>query len=145
MSGSVNSARRGSSLAEVLLAAGILTTVLLLLVGVFIGGLNLMERSEVYTTASNVAREVFETLQDEGGFAALPLEPSEFDGSRPDPRVDRFPPEPYPVATRNGREFTISLETLHPSSRMTAVLVTVAWESGQLQLEKVFHAADAAI
>jgi len=138
----MNRDRRGLTLAEVLFSAAILTTVLLLLVGVFIGGLGLMERSEVHTAASGIGRGILETLEDEGGFSALPLTDEVFNGANPDPKRDAFPPDPYPVAQRGGRDYVVRVEVDVLSDRMAAVLVTVAWDSGRIQLEKVFHGAD---
>ena len=127
------------------MAVGLLAMVLVLLVGVFLGGLQLMQRSEVHTAASSIGREVMETIEDEGGFACLPLHPTSFNGANPDARLDGFPPEPYPVTSRAGREFVVRVETQTLSSRMAAVLVTVSWDGGRIQLEKVFHAANSAL
>lgn len=142
----------GLTLAEVLMAVGILAMVLIFVIGVFIGGLNLMERSEVHTDASSIGRELLETIEDEGGFAALPSDDVIFDGKVPTPRVDGFPPEPYPVAQR-GREYTIRVEVRKPPGgerRLGAVLVTVSWDDGgrgesRIELEKVFHASDSVL
>lgn len=135
------------TLAEVMMAAGILVVVLLLLIAVFIGGLQLMERSEVHTAASSIGREVLETIEDAGGFAALPLLASQFDGAVPDDTLDGFPPQPYPKAQRDGRDYVIKAQTIKVGTRdrSTAVLITVSWDGGSVQLEKVFHAADAAL
>ncbi len=135
------------TLAEVMMAAGILVVVLLLVIAVFIGGLQLMERSEVHTEASSIGREILETIEDAGGFAALPLVAGKFDDSIPDARVDGFPPKPYSEAERGGREYNVTVETkaVGTTNRSMAVLVTVSWGEGRIQLEKVFHAADAAL
>lgn len=138
-------ARKGLTLAEILMAVGLLSMVLILLVGVFIGGLQLMQSSEVHTAASSIGREVMETIEDEGGFACLPLDSSSFNGANPDATVDGFPPEPYPTASRGGRDFVLRVETQNLSARMTAVLVTVSWDGGRIQLEKVFHAANSVL
>lgn len=137
--------RPGLTLAEVMVSVGLLSMVLLLLVGVFVAGLQLMQRSEVHTAASTIGREILETIKDEGAYAALPLQNANFNGLNPDAKIDGFPPDPYPRATRDGREFVIRVEVLHQSPRMAAVLVTVGWGEGRIQLEKVFHAADAAL
>ena len=134
--------RRGLTLAEIIFSAGILTTVLVLLVGVFTGGLQLMQRSEVHTAASTIGREILETIQDEGGFGSLPTGDVSFNGANPDPKVDGFPPEPYPTATRDGRDYVVRIEVQEISARMSAVMVTVSWNGGRVQLEKAFHAAD---
>jgi hypothetical protein len=137
--------RRGLTLAEILFSAGILTTVLVLLVGVFTGGLQLMQRSEVHTAASSIGREVLETIQDEGGFATIPPGDVSFNGVNPDPKVGDFPPDPYPVASRDGRDYSIRVEVKEVSDQMSAVMVSVSWDGGRVQLEKVFHAADSAL
>ena len=133
---------KGLTLAEILIAVGLLTMVLVLLVGVFIGGLQLMQRSEVHTAASSIGREVMETIEDEGGLACIPLHSTAFNGANPDASVDGFPPAPYPRVSRAGREFVVRVETHSLSARMAAVLVTVSWGGGRIQLEKVFHAAN---
>ena len=141
--------KSGLTLAEILFSAGILTIVLVLLVGVFVGGLNLMERSEIQTAASSIGREIIETIQDEGGFGALPEGDIVFNGGNPDPKMGDFPPDPYPTASRDGRDYSVRVEVKEVSSRvpnrMSAVLVTVSWDGGRIQLEKVFHAADSAL
>jgi len=134
--------RRGLTLGEIMFSAGILTTVLVLLVGVFTGGLRLMQRSEIHAAASTIGREVLETIQDEGGFGSLPRGDVSFNGANPDPKIDNFPPAPYPVATRDGRDFVVRVEVEELSPRMSAVMVTVGWDGGRIQLEKAFHAAD---
>ena len=126
------------------MSVGLLTGVLILLVGVFLGGLSLMERSEVHTAASSIGREVMETLEDEGGFSAVPDGTFSFDGSVPDPKLGGFPPDPYPLTTRDGREYTVKVEVQSLTDELRAVLVTVSWETGRIQLEKAFNAANSA-
>lgn len=132
---------RGLTLSELLISVGLLAVVILTIVGVFIGGLKLMNNSKVRTGASNIARQVLEAIEDEGGFVALPDEESLFDGAVPTPAVEGFPPAPYPVAQADGRDFTVVVETRNLGARARAVLVTVNWDDRSLKLEKVFHAA----
>jgi len=127
------------------MAAGLLTAVLVLLVGVFAGGLQLMQRSEVHTAATTIGRSVLEDLEDRGGFTAVPHGPVVFDGSNPDPKSGNFPPDPYPVAVQDGREYTVTVEVRSPSSRLRSVLVSVSWGSGKIRLEKVFHASNSVL
>ena len=77
--------QRGLSIPELLMAIGILAVVILTIVGVFIGGLKLMNNSKVRTAASNVGKEVLEAIEDEGGFVAIPEQETIFDGAVPAP------------------------------------------------------------
>ena len=117
--------------------------VLVALIGVFIGGLKLMDGSQLRTKASNVGREVLEAIADEGGFDFVPTTDSFFDGVAPTPTRQSFPPPPYPQAEREGRTFTVSVETSTLTERTRAVLVTVTWgEEGSVQLERTFNAVE---
>ena len=126
------------------MSVGLLTGVLILLVGVFLGGLNLMERSEIHTAASSIGAELMETIEDEGGYSSIPDGTYAFDGATPTPKLGSFPPDPYPKATRAGREFTVKVEVQSPTDELRAVLVTVSWDTGRIQLEKAFNAANSA-
>lgn len=132
---------RGLTLAEVLLSSAILTVVLLLLIGVFISGLKLMQRSETLTAASTIGREFLETVEDIGGYSALPTTDSVFNGANPDDPVNEFPPSPYPTTIREGREYSLRVETKRDGD-ITAILVTVTGDEGRAQLEKVYHEAE---
>ncbi len=123
------------------MAIGILAVVILTVVGVFIGGLKLMNNSKVRTAASNVGKEMLEAIEDEGGFVAIPDQETVFDGAVPAPQVDGFPPEPYPTTRTDNRDFVIVVETRNIDDRSRAVLVTVNWDDRSLKLEKMFHAA----
>jgi Tfp pilus assembly protein PilV len=128
----------GLTLAEVVLATGLLTLVVVIVMGVFIGGLRLMSRSEQRTQATNLARLLLESINDQGGFHALPDTDTTFDGKVPDPAVNDFPPTPYP----GNEHLVVTVKTRALSDRTRAVLVNVAWNSGAVQLEKVFHATE---
>lgn len=135
--GSVRRSNIGLTLAEVVLATGLLTLVVVIVMGVFIGGLRLMSRSEQRTQATNLARLMLESIDDQGGFHTLPDSDSIFDGTVPDPAVNNFPPAPYP-----GNELAITVQTRALTTRTRAVLVNVTWNSGSVRLEKVFHATE---
>jgi len=127
--------RLALTLAEVIIAVGLLGLATLSLMAVFIGGLRLMSRSEVRTSASNLGNAVLESITDIGGFHAIPDTDRTFDGNVPDPTSSGFPPSPYP----GNAEFTITVETKIVTASTRAVQVTVRWDEGRVQLEKVFN------
>jgi hypothetical protein len=117
------------------MAVGLLAIATLSLIAVFIGGLQLMSRSEERTAASNLGSAVLESISDIGGFHAVPNSDSLFDGARSDPAINNFPPSPYPAA----EGFTIAVETRVVTARTRAVQVTVSWDEGRVKLEKIYN------
>ena len=129
---------RGLTLAEVVVATGLLTVVVVIVMGVFIGGLRLMSLSEQRTQATQMAQAMLESIADQGGFQALPDVDSAFDGKVPDAAVDGFPPAPYP----GNENLVIAVRTRVLTDTTRAALVTVRWASGEVRLEKTFHATE---
>lgn len=131
--------RHGLTLAEVLFALAIIASVVLVVVGVFAGGIHLMNRSEKRTQASNLGGDLLEQIADEGGFSHLPDVDRVFDGRVPDaPDTSGFPPSPYPASG----DYTVVVTTRVLTGVTRAVLVEVHWDSGAVKLEKVFHAVE---
>ena len=118
--------RRGFTLAEVLLALLLIVLSALSLIGVLTGGLRLMSRSEELTLATELARSVVERIK-EMDPVEIP-EQANFDGGPP--TSGGFPPEPYPLAERNGREYRVSVVTNPAGLHSVRVLVTISWNSG---------------
>jgi hypothetical protein len=134
----MNRSFRGLTTLEIILATGLLSVVILGMIAVFMGGLKLMSGTELRTRASNVGAQVLESISERGGHEILPDEDLVFSGAVPDPMLEQFPPAPYP----SQEEFTISVETRILSARTTAVLVIVAWDTGNVRLERVFNEVD---
>lgn len=135
---------RGLTLAETLVAIGLLSVVVLTVIGVLLSGLRLLTLSQEMTDASNIGRQFMEAVRERGGYSVIPPSISDFDGSLPDAAGPRFPPAPYPSSQLNGRLYTLRVRTAQSSDNVRAVLVEVAWEDdGSIILETAFHAADA--
>lgn len=133
---------RGFTVAEILIALGLVVTALLVLVGVFGGGLNLMANSQEHTVAVEQAKEFLESIEEGGGFAMLPTTAKVFDGSVPDSPESGFPPAPYPVVAVDGRSYVLTVRVEpHPTlAEVTAVEVEVRWgERGRTRLETSFR------
>lgn len=125
----------GLTLAEVVLAVGLIGFVTLGLMGTIVGGLKLMSRSETRTAASNLGAGVLESIADNGGYHCIPDSDLTFDGKRPDPQVKDFPPPPYPGDDR----FTTIVRCRVVTPKTRAVQVEVSWGQGRIRLEKVFN------
>ena len=125
----------GLTLAEVIIAVGLIGFVTLGLIGTIVGGLKLMSRSETRTAASNLGAGVIEAISDNGGFHSIPDSILTFDGKTPDPQIDEFPPAPYPGDDR----FTTTVRCRVVTPKTRAVQVEVSWRQGSIQLEKVFN------
>ena len=118
---------RGFSLAEMLLALGLLSVGLLALIGVLTGGLHLMSKSEEITSATQVARSVIERIKDMEP-AAVP-ENGTFGGSNL-ANSSGFPPAPFPTTQSNGRTYDLTVTTTRVGPHTVSLEVTVTWEDG---------------
>lgn len=111
--------RRGSSLLENLLAVSLLATALLTVLGVFIGGLQLIQRSQKVTIATGAAREIIE--RSKGMIGNLPGGTSTFDGrmNPAPPAVAGFPPAPYPRLIQGDLSMPIVVSTRRSGDKTT--------------------------
>jgi len=124
----------GLSLAEVILAFGLLAVAILSLIGVATSGLGLMARGNELTTATSLGHEFLERVRADP--SGLPSAGS-FLGSVPTPLLDGFPPSPYPGETIQGQSYTINVTTepVPDTERLVAVEVVVRWgERSQVRL-----------
>ena len=122
--------RYGLAIAEVLVAMGLLAIIALGVMAVFMGGLDLMARSEEVSTATEVGREFLERTRF-AGHGALPVGSNSYDGFVPDsPTLSGFPGSPYPVAAVNGREYTLKVtsEPVVGTNELMLVRVEVHWD-----------------
>lgn len=129
---------KGLTLAEVIIAVGLIGFVTLGLIGTIIGGIKLMSRSETRTAASNYGAAILESISDNGGFGYVPDTDITFDGNVPDPRIDDFPPELYP----GNDQFTTVVRCRVLTPRTRAVEVEVSWGDGRAKLEKVYNVVE---
>lgn len=132
---------RGFSLSELLVSLGLLTFAILALLGVFISGLSWMGHSELQSSANQVALEVIEAIRSEGGYSYLPEDSIRFDGRVGDPKVDDFPPDPYPDLLLDGVIYQVVVEVRqHPELvGVRGVRVEVYWgDTGRTVVETAF-------
>ena len=126
---------RGLSLAEIMLAFGLLSVAFLSLIGVATGGLDLMARGNELTTATSLGHELLERVRaDSGGIPSS----AAFLGTAPTPTVDGFPPSPYPITLVKGRSYLLDVTTepVPGTERLISIQVVVRWgERVQVKLE----------
>lgn len=82
---------------EIMVALGIVAFALITMIGVYISSIRLMTRGEEMTRASEVARSSLESIKLQG-YGKVPPNAT-FDSRNSDPKVDDFPPDPYPGPT----------------------------------------------
>ena len=127
------------TLAEVLLAVGLVAVALLGLASVFIHGLQLGSGSHEVTAATEVAREVLERVR-AAGYPALGA-PASYDGAIPTAQNGQgFPPYPYPFKEVGGRVYTVFVRTETRGLNLTGVEVRVSWgPRSSVSLEALVH------
>lgn len=93
---------------ENLLAVALLATALLSILAIFIGGLQLIGRTEKVTAATGAAREVIERSK-KLGIGVFPATLTTWDGRQASPAapVAGFPPAPYPRLTFGGVDMPV--------------------------------------
>ncbi len=94
---------------------------------VFISGLKMSRASVNITGATNVARELLETVKQQGySTTAVGV----FDGRTPDPvdAASGFPPAPYPTTTVDNHVYTTVVRCQNFSPTIRAVEVDVYWD-----------------
>jgi type II secretory pathway pseudopilin PulG len=123
---------RGFTVAETILAFGLVAIALLAVVGLFTSSFRLQNRSTSLTTGTEIAREQLEVIKLLGRDAPPPID-AEYDGSVPTPQEDSgFPPPPYPFIVREGIIYTLSIKVEPAPDTATAKVVTVqvSWKDG---------------
>jgi type II secretory pathway pseudopilin PulG len=134
---------------EVMVSIGMLGLAALSLLTVFVGGLQLMQRSNEMAAANDIAKSTLEAIKRDfrlHQFAALPSGDYVYEsrGDTPDAadtnEHNTFPPAPYPQTTINGETYNLVVEGRDEGSRLKFVKVTVYWgESQNLSLETLIH------
>lgn len=124
-----------------MLAVGLLAVAVLAVVGVFTSSLELMHHSENHSVASELGRELFETIRASGGYAFIPAGSNRFDGRANQPKVSGFPPDPYPEIQVDGRryQFVVSVEEHPDLPDVRGVRIEIYWGTrGRTVLETAF-------
>lgn len=119
--------KRGLSLAEVILALGLISIAGLALIATFLSGTRMMDQSTDLSMATDVGREFLETVRAQGYEQTVV---GVFDGSLPTPpdATTAFPSAPYPTTVRDQEEFTVTVDCSQYSPSTRLLKVTVSWE-----------------
>ena len=130
---------RGLTLAEVILSLGLLAIVGLAMMGAFVGGNQMAQKSVDMSAATDVSREFIEQVK-AGSFEKTTV--GVFDGSVPTPidPANEFPPAPYPLVRRNNVDFTlvVTCEDYSVTTRLVKVRVFFG-KSGQTEMGTLIH------
>lgn len=132
--------RRALTVAEVVMALGILATAILALVAGFIGALELNSRSVELAVASQVGRDFMEQVKEQG-YDRVPEGTFTFNGANNDPPTAQgFPPTPYPRVQANGVGHTLRVRVETKGATLKVVVVEVTWgEHGRVILETYLY------
>lgn len=105
----------------------VLAIAILGIASTFISGLKLAQASSNLTAATNVARDVLETVR-KRGYAATAV--GVFDGRVPDPvhAASGFPPAPYPNTTVDNHLYTVVMRCRDASPTIRSVEIDVYWD-----------------
>ncbi len=117
----------GLTLMEVIFALGMISTVLVIVFTVLIGGLRMQERAELVEQGSSLIREQLEEIKAH----PFSIQEGHFDGRAGDPTVNGFPPPPYPSGER-GRELWLEIQVEAHDERIWYVRVTAMSEDQQM-------------
>ena len=128
----------GLSVAEIIVAMTLIAVAVLAVIGLFTGAFKALNRSDLMTEGTEIAREVIEQTKLLGRDAPPPNDTT-YDGFVPTPSEPTgFPPEPYPQVVRDGITYTVSV-TVEPAPGTTnakVLTVVVRWkETGRAELQ----------
>jgi len=119
------------------MAVALLGSCLLGLLTVIVSGLDLADRSDQITIATEIARDEMEAIK-ERGFTWPPGGEQVYSGDRP--RDRGFPPAPYPRVTRDGWDYLVTVTIGDVATSVRNVRVQVRWgERGEVSLETYLH------
>lgn len=123
---SLKSKRRAVTVAEIMMAFGIVAMAILALVTGFIGALEMNARSVETAVASQVGRDFLERVN-EAGYDNVPDGTFVFSGAANDPQTaEGFPPAPYPRVEANGQVHTLTVRVSTKGATLKVVVVEVA-------------------
>lgn len=124
---SVGRSAAGLTLAELMVAIGIVSFSLLTLMGVLTYSLGAVDGDRQLSTASNLAREVMESVRSDG-FTSIPAGTLTFDGRVPDPKAGDFPPAPYPLVVNEEGDYEVVV-SVAPKGVLKSVTVDVYYQT----------------
>ena len=129
------SSPRAFTLAEVVMAIGILAFAFVTVITLMVGGLRQLEQSNQYSQAQSLARQQLESIRSQG----YALDSCLYDGRIPNPPVAGFPPPPYPGVS-NEQPYKIVVKVDKFSSRLCNCWVDVYWgPRHHLRAESIVH------
>lgn len=128
------------TVAEVIMALGIVAIAILALVSGFIGAIEMNARSVDTAVASQVGRDFLERVN-ELGYANVPDGSFVFDGAANDPQTAQgFPPAPYPRVVANGQAHILSVRVSTKGATLKVVVVEVtAGKRGRATFETYLY------
>ena len=117
--------KRAVTVAEVMMALGIVAIAILALVTGFIGAIEMNARSVEMAVASQVGRDFLERVN-EFGFENVPEGTFVFTGATGDPQTaEGFPPAPYPRVEANGQVHTLTVRVSTKGATLKVIVVEV--------------------
>lgn len=125
MGRSLRTSRRAVTVAEVMMAFGILAVAILAIVSAFLGAIELNARSVDTAVATQVGRDFLERVN-ELGYDSVPDGTYTFVGANNDPQNgDGFPPAPYPKVVANGKDHYLQVRVSTKGATLKVVVVEV--------------------
>lgn len=122
---SLRTRQKGVTVAEMVMAFGILAIAILAIVSGFLGAIELNARSVDTAVASQVGREFLERVH-ELGYDIVPEGNFTFVGANNDPQTaDGFPPAPYPKVQANGKDHFLQVRVSTKGATLKVVVVEV--------------------
>ncbi len=129
--------RAGVTLAEIILAIGLLSVAVLGLLGVFVSQMALSGKSSQMSTADRLGHSLLEKSRRRG---YNEISAGSFSGSLPDPvSASGFPPWPYPKQTVNNRAFVLNVTAALVQPGLMGIQVDVHWDGGKTSLKTYVH------
>lgn len=128
------------TVAEIIMALGIIATAILAIVAGFIGAIELNSRSVELAVATQVARDFLERVKEQG-YDQVPEGTFTFQGANNDALTAKgFPPAPYPKVQANDREHTLLVRVGTKGATLKVVTVEVNWgNQGRVILETYIY------
>ena len=131
--------RPGLTLAELIVTMALIAIAALGLLAAFTSGLKLMQQSTNLSMATDLGREMLESIK-AGGYQRTAV--GDFDGRQSDPAdaATGFPETPYPRGRRDQQEYTLRVLCQQHSPTTRLLKVEVFWgRSHRTSLSTMVH------